>query len=121
MTLKLASGDRAPDSPGEDSEGKAVRLFDSFRGPHFTLLRLFAQANNACEMPRPGVKLVDVQHPMEGRNSEVPLFVDVNGHVAETYGGGNGECVLVRPDGYVGWIGLEKDLGELKNYPGLDR
>jgi hypothetical protein len=27
--------------------------------------------------------------------------------------------VLVRPDGYVGWIGLQKDFADLKAYPGL--
>jgi 2-polyprenyl-6-methoxyphenol hydroxylase-like FAD-dependent oxidoreductase len=120
VTLKIASGDRAPDSPGEDNQGSAVRLFDFFRGPHFTLLRLFAEASHACEMPCSGVKCVDVRRPM-ARDAKAPVFVDVHGHVAETYGGGNGECVLVRPDGYVGWIGLEKDLADLKSYPGLDR
>jgi len=39
VTLNLSSGDRAPDAPGLDADGKAVRLFDLFREPQFTLLR----------------------------------------------------------------------------------
>jgi hypothetical protein len=36
------------------------------------------------------------------------VFVDALGHMAEAYGGGQGEYVLVRPDGYVAWTGLER-------------
>lgn len=48
------------------------------------------------------------------------MFVDAYRNLATTYGGGNGEYVLVRPDGYIGWIGHEEDLGDLKEYPGLE-
>ena len=34
------AGDRAPDARVTDAAGKAVRLFDLYRGPHFTLLAL---------------------------------------------------------------------------------
>ena len=34
------AGDRAPDAPLIDSSGAACRLFDLYRGPHFTLLAL---------------------------------------------------------------------------------
>jgi hypothetical protein len=34
------AGDRAPNAPLMDSLGKASRLFDLYRGPHFTLLAL---------------------------------------------------------------------------------
>jgi hypothetical protein len=44
------------------------------------------------------------------------VFVDALGHMAEAYGGGQGEYVLVRPDGYVGWTGLEADLPDLQDY-----
>jgi hypothetical protein len=43
-------------------------------------------------------------------------FVDAFGHVGEAYGGGRGEHLLVRPDGYIGWMGLPDRLAELQVY-----
>ncbi|MEV0301185.1 FAD-dependent monooxygenase [Streptomyces prasinus] len=70
----LRAGDRAPDATVD-----GVRLFDAFRGPHWTLL--------ALGVPAPG--------------TEVPVRV-VRGPAHESYGTG---LFLVRPDGYVGWAG----------------
>ncbi len=116
VTLNLSSGDRAPDAPGLDASGNKVRLFDFFRGPQFTLLCLFAGDGEADANGIPGVTFVDVRRAMPEKNTAAKLFVDAFGHLAAAYGGGNGECVLVRPDGYVGWIGLRKDLADLKRY-----
>jgi hypothetical protein len=118
VILKLSSGDRAPDAPGLDADGKSVRLFDFFRGPHFTLLRLFAN-HNAGDDVVAGVRCVDVRGGGPENRSAEGVFIDAFGHLAATYGGGNGEYVLVRPDGYVGWTGSAKDLADLKDYPGL--
>lgn len=117
--LRLASGDRAPDALGEDNRGNAVRLFDYFRGPHFMLLRLFGEASYVRELPCSHVKFIPIRRVVGEKNSAMQSFVDVHGNAAETYGGGNGEYVLVRPDGYIGWVGLEKELDDLKHYPGL--
>jgi 2-polyprenyl-6-methoxyphenol hydroxylase-like FAD-dependent oxidoreductase len=68
----LRAGDRAPDGTVD-----GVRLFDAFRGPHWTLLALGAKA------------------------PEVEVLV-VGGPALEAYGRG---LFLVRPDGYVGWAG----------------
>ncbi|MFI1398978.1 FAD-dependent monooxygenase [Streptomyces sp. NPDC020681] len=74
----LEAGDRAPDGPLPDGR----RLFDLFRGPHFTLLAVGTDA----ELP-----------PLDGE------LVHVHGIDAyEPYGKG---VFLVRPDGYVGWAG----------------
>ncbi|WP_442803281.1 FAD-dependent oxidoreductase [Streptomyces pseudogriseolus] len=70
----VRAGDRAPDGRVD-----GVRLFDVFRGPHWTLLAL---GTDAPEPPR-GVRLV-------------------RGPSHRTYGTG---LFLVRPDGYVGWAG----------------
>ncbi|MFD4348705.1 FAD-dependent oxidoreductase [Streptomyces coelicoflavus] len=72
----IRAGDRAPDGTVD-----GVRLFDAFRGPHWTLLAL-------------GVGLPD---GAVGR--EVPV---VRGGAHGAYGTG---LFLVRPDGYVGWAG----------------
>lgn len=118
ITLPLSSGDRAPDAPGLDADGNTVRLFDYFRGPHFTLLRLFA-GDEANGERMPGVRYVDIRHARPQQPLQPELFVDAFGHAAKEYGGGDGECVLVRPDGYIGWIGPGKNLAALKGYCGL--
>ncbi|KAB1140324.1 FAD-dependent oxidoreductase [Streptomyces luteolifulvus] len=68
----VRAGDRAP-----DATVSGVRLFDAFRGPHWTLLALGAEP------------------PADALNV-------VSGPAHETYGTG---LFLVRPDGYVGWAG----------------
>ena len=116
--LKIAAGDRAPDAPGLSSTGEPIRLFDLFRGPQFTLLRLFENDDLSGGII-PHLKIVDVRiaqaEPAHGKH----LFIDAFGHLAAAYGGGNGEYLLVRPDGYVGWIGVDEHKADLYAY--LDR
>ncbi|GAA2434944.1 FAD-dependent monooxygenase [Streptomyces glaucus] len=71
---RVRAGDRAP-----DGTVGGVRLFDAFRGPHWTLL--------ALDVPAPAVP--------------EPVRV-VRGPAHPAYGPG---LFLVRPDGYVGWAG----------------
>jgi FAD binding domain len=82
------AGERAPDAPLREG-----RLFDLFRGPHFTLLgfgerhtETIARAN---ERYGPAVHA----HVIDART-------DVHGHAHRAYG--TDGLVLVRPDGYVG-------------------
>ncbi|MER7375509.1 FAD-dependent oxidoreductase [Streptomyces lanatus] len=70
----VRAGDRAPDGVLD-----GVRLFDAFRGPHWTLLAVGVAAPELPESVRV-----------------------VGGAVQESYGAG---LFLVRPDGYVGWAG----------------
>ncbi|MBK3593178.1 MULTISPECIES: FAD-dependent monooxygenase [Streptomyces] len=74
----LHAGDRAPDGPA----GDGLRLFDVFRGPHFTLLAV-----------GPQTALPYADHAMLRTHR-------VDGCAA--YGTG---LFLVRPDGYIGWAG----------------
>ncbi|MFF4981581.1 FAD-dependent oxidoreductase [Streptomyces sp. NPDC001046] len=71
----LRAGERAPDGRVD-----GVRLFDAFRGPHWTLLAL-----GGAEAPRLGTRIRVVRGPAPA-----------------AYGPG---LFLVRPDGYVGWAG----------------
>ncbi|MFF6778920.1 FAD-dependent monooxygenase [Streptomyces sp. NPDC012637] len=75
----LRAGDRAPDGPYG-----AARLFDLFRGPHFTLL--------AVGVPLPAVRTDAI------RAARLDAY--------ESYGTG---LFLIRPDGYVGWAGANAD------------
>ncbi|MGY6025522.1 FAD-dependent oxidoreductase [Streptomyces spinosirectus] len=80
----LRAGDRAPDARLGD-----VRLFDAFRGPHWTLVALGTEAP-----------------ALDARSVHV-----VEGLPQEPYGKG---LFLVRPDGYVGWAG--DSAGALRSY-----
>ncbi|MFE6975299.1 FAD-dependent monooxygenase [Streptomyces sp. NPDC057682] len=90
----LEAGDRAPDGPAGDGR----RLFDVFRGPHFTLLAVGTDA----ELPTGGGPMLRVHRT----------------GAYEAYGKG---LFLVRPDGYVGWAGEDATgLAEYLAPIGLD-
>ncbi|MFJ6463798.1 hypothetical protein ACIQM0_22680 [Streptomyces sp. NPDC091387] len=94
----LEADDRAPDGPTGDR-----RLFDVFRGPHFTLLAIGTDA----ELPQ----------------SAGPALLVHRTDAYEAYGKG---LFLVRPDGYIGWAsedttGLAAYLAPLGLGPRLGR
>ncbi|WP_405665099.1 FAD-dependent monooxygenase [Streptomyces sp. NBC_01166] len=90
----LEAGDRAPDGPA----GEGRRLFDVFRGPHFTLL---AVSTDAAPPAHDGELL---------RTFRTEAY--------EAYGKG---LFLVRPDGYIGWAGEDTTgLAEYAGSLGLD-
>ncbi|MFF1818207.1 FAD-dependent monooxygenase [Kribbella sp. NPDC058245] len=91
-TRTLRVGDRAPDSP-YDGPG-ARRLFEAFRGPHFTLLAFGPEAAEILPQltwPAGGAAL----HRIEIGSSSA---------AADTYGITGDALVLIRPDGYIGAI-----------------
>jgi hypothetical protein len=94
----VQAGDRAPDSPCGNADGTPVRLFDIFRGPHFTLLG-FGRCNAAI--------ISEVQQRY-GDAVRTYAVVDTDGHAHRAYDiqkdAPDGTCVLVRPDGYIGLI-----------------
>jgi 2-polyprenyl-6-methoxyphenol hydroxylase-like FAD-dependent oxidoreductase len=88
-------GDRAPDAPLRDAAtGSPVRLFDLFRGPHFTLLGLGEHC--AAALGEAGTGIVRPCRVGPGG------LLDDEGHVARAYG--TDALVLVRPDGYIGLV-----------------
>ena len=51
----------------------------------------------------------------DGPASDTALF-DVHGHASSAYGGDNGALFLIRPDGYLGFIGSDKSIGAIDAY-----
>jgi hypothetical protein len=85
------AGERAPDAPLREG-----RLFDVFRGPHFTLLGFGEE--HAETVARVGERYgAAVRAYAVGAAGDL---VDAGGHARRAYG--TDGLVLVRPDGYIG-------------------
>jgi 2-polyprenyl-6-methoxyphenol hydroxylase-like FAD-dependent oxidoreductase len=116
---KLRAGDRAPDAIGESSSGR-IRLFDVFRGPHFTLLAFGSQATAAIRDAQ--WTPVDILRKCSVRPSGVAAedgnVVDTKGTAHAAYGISAQDNVifLIRPDGYVGLIASRNWLDAVNEY-----
>lgn len=105
-------GDRAPDAHLVNASDETMRLFDVFRGPHFTLLAI-----GDCSLPAIGAQYGDALRVQRiaGPGRTVPgALIDPAGQMQRLYGDG---LVLVRPDGYLGYAGLSGGPG-LRGYLG---
>jgi 2-polyprenyl-6-methoxyphenol hydroxylase-like FAD-dependent oxidoreductase len=100
-------GDRAPDAPLRDAvTGSPVRLFDLFRGPHFTLLGIGERGAAVPGDIRPDI----VKSYRVGPGG----LLDDEGHAARAYG--TDALVLVRPDGYIGLVADPAEPGTVAGY-----
>ena len=99
-------GDRAPNAPLRDpATGSPVRLFELFRGPHFTLLGLGERA----------ARLDDIQSTLVKPHLIGPGgLLDEDGHVASTYG--TDALILIRPDGHIGLVAEPSDTAAVAAY-----
>ena len=115
LSTTLQPGDRAPDSPLENHLGNPVRLFDLFRGPHFTLLEFTSKANT-----KPGAYDPAIPHYQILRSSEAPLREgELSGkdeHIWKSYGVASEAVFLIRPDGYIGFIGRPRTAPKVEQY-----
>lgn len=91
----LLAGDRAPDALLHDATGAPVRLFDLTAGPYWTLVVRGVGPAEARE----GLRIVSVG---EG------AFADPDDALGRVYGLADGDQVLIRPDGYVAAVGVER-------------
>ena len=102
----LLAGERAPDAPLRGAGGQARRLFDVFKGPHWTLLG--HDADRAAIPPRRGLHVHVV-----GEDGDLK---DEAGHFHKAYALPPGGWALIRPDGYVGAIVASSELEVLSRY-----
>ena len=106
---RLQAGDRAPDAPCHRASGQATRLFEQFRGPHWTLLAYEVAASAVRAVtPRPGVEIHTVGPAGE--------LIDTEGHLRSAYDLTPGTWILVRPDGYVGLMAGQGDEVAIETY-----
>jgi 2-polyprenyl-6-methoxyphenol hydroxylase-like FAD-dependent oxidoreductase len=102
----VLAGDRAPDAPVLGAAGQRMRLFDLFKGAHWTLIGWEVDRHLIC--PRAGLHIHDF-----GAQGELK---DRDGHFRETYALIPGDWILVRPDGYIGAIVASTDLAAMESY-----
>lgn len=88
----LRAGARAPDAPILGAAGQPSRLFQLFKGTHWTLL--MDAAGTEPPPRRPGLHVHRI-----GPCGDV---IDAWGCVRDALELAPGECVLIRPDGYIG-------------------
>ncbi|WP_037255603.1 FAD-dependent monooxygenase [Kibdelosporangium aridum] len=94
----VRAGDRAPDAPAT-MDGRPVRLFDLFRGPHWTLLVFGTPPQEPLD---PALRVYTVVRPGEPAGDNT--VVDSDGHIRAGYDADDGTLMLIRPDGYIGLV-----------------
>jgi 2-polyprenyl-6-methoxyphenol hydroxylase-like FAD-dependent oxidoreductase len=102
----LLAGDRAPDAPLRGAAGQARRLFELFRGSHWTLLGY--EVGRHAMAPRPNLHIHRI-----GTQAELD---DDAGHFTAAYAPSPGDWFLIRPDGYIGAIVGANELGAIDGY-----
>jgi 2-polyprenyl-6-methoxyphenol hydroxylase-like FAD-dependent oxidoreductase len=102
----LLAGDRAPDAPIRGAAGQPMRLFELFKGPHWTLLGYDVERD--AVPPRPGLRI-----HIFGPGGDI---IDQHGYVRDAYALTSGDWALVRPDGYVGAIVSSGEIEALEAY-----
>jgi hypothetical protein len=116
----LLAGDRAPDAPCVDAAGRPVRLFDAFRGPHWTLLAFGPRHADTVAWAGArfggGVRAFRVLAAAD-RGDEREL-IDAGGHARAGYGMEGDGLALIRPDGYVGFLSRSGTRAHLEEYLG---
>jgi len=104
----LTAGDRAPDADLKAQDGRLVRLFETFVGPHFTAIAYGAQAAldlDLLEWPSTGALLKRVFINARSSQGAGQAFKDVAGSFRRAYGVvAASSLIIIRPDGYVGHI-----------------
>ncbi len=102
----LRAGDRAPDAPIATRSGTRRRLFDLFRGTHWTLIGFHVTSGETLAAQGLHVHLF-------GPDGDL---VDLDGHFNDAYGLGRHDWILIRPDGYVGAIVAADNRKAIKDY-----
>jgi 2-polyprenyl-6-methoxyphenol hydroxylase-like FAD-dependent oxidoreductase len=111
-TTTLQAGDRAPDAILRDNKGDEVRLFDSFKGPHFTAIAYgLAAANELAHLDWPSLgaplQRVAINAPA---NTTGHALIDATHTFRDAYGVTGATLLLVRPDGYLAHIATQDML-----------
>jgi hypothetical protein len=107
-TDTLQVGDRAPDARLRDRDAGPVRLFDLYKGTHFTAVALGERAGRklvSLNWPTTGAQLRRIAiDPGDGADSTICRLRDTAGSFRKQYGLTKDTLLLIRPDGYIASI-----------------
>jgi 2-polyprenyl-6-methoxyphenol hydroxylase-like FAD-dependent oxidoreductase len=114
----VLAGDRAPDAPCRDAAGRSVRLFDVFRGPHWTVLAFGGRSRE--RVSELAARVAGIGHVFSVVRPDGPTdsrtLVDDQGHAHAAYGIGTDAMLLVRPDGYLGLCAGPDSVADIEIY-----
>jgi 2-polyprenyl-6-methoxyphenol hydroxylase-like FAD-dependent oxidoreductase len=117
----LQAGDRAPDGLLTNGSGARIRIFDLLRGPHFTVLRLVSSGGRELgELQTPfgeQVRTFEIATERTPASENLPaqLWAE-DDQLWKTYGIERSALVVIRPDGYIGWMGDGDSLSDAESY-----
>jgi 2-polyprenyl-6-methoxyphenol hydroxylase-like FAD-dependent oxidoreductase len=103
----VLAGDRAPDAPIRGAGAQPARLFNLFKGIHWTLIGNEVERLSGVK-PRPGLHI----HAVGPRGD----IIDEGGYFHDGYRLRTGDWVLVRPDGFVGAVVSSGCIPALERY-----
>ncbi|MDF3819701.1 FAD-dependent oxidoreductase [Leptospira sp. 96542] len=109
----LKDGDRAPDAELKDIYGSRIRLFEIFRGPHFTLISYGKKSVHSLpdiNWPNIGAALKIIIIDANEKEIDYPSFHDLHKSFHKAYQPIDGQLILVRPDGYIGHISNSENV-----------
>jgi 2-polyprenyl-6-methoxyphenol hydroxylase-like FAD-dependent oxidoreductase len=117
-TTGIRAGDRAPDAPCVyATNGEQVRLFDLFRGTHFTLLVFGDQPVLLLpDVYNSSLRAYTVTRPRSTTAISDHILIDSEEYASHAYGITGDALILVRPDGYIGLTGGSTDLQPIIDY-----
>jgi hypothetical protein len=115
ISITLQPGDRAPDSPLLDHLGNMVRLFDLFRGTHFTVLEFASDASKDAGAYGPGTHCYQILRGTDAALQEGQL-TGIDENIWTRYGIASDAVFLIRPDGYIGFIGEQGTAPQVEQY-----
>lgn len=112
----IRAGDRAPDALCLRAEsGTPVRLFELFRGTHFTLLVFGSDAPPQPDFPDSFLQTYTIARS-GSTSANRKTLIDCNDHASRAYGISTTALILVRPDGYIGVTGGSLSLEPISEY-----
>jgi 2-polyprenyl-6-methoxyphenol hydroxylase-like FAD-dependent oxidoreductase len=116
-TATLQVGDRAPDALLRDRDGQPARLFDVYKGQHFTAVGYGERAASKLESltwPAGGASLRRVAINAETTGAD-QQFSDRSAGFKKTYGLSGDALLLIRPDGYLASIATHDMLASTQS------
>ncbi|WP_436762928.1 FAD-dependent monooxygenase [Streptosporangium sp. V21-05] len=116
----VRAGDVAPDGTVIDAEARHTRLFDLFRGPHFTVLVFGVGHTLALRRAVEGLAgrlrvhtvVSTGQRPAAGTH----VMIDPEDRVRRAYGARTGSVIVIRPDGHIGLIADKPAYQVVRDY-----